>query len=357
MDNDFSFYENVKIKREYSFKAKLMLSKEEDQFYFHEFEQYCKSYGLTCRYSFECFTVSKHLKVLAIAIFKGKQLNINFALDLNSLDAFKFKNYKLLNVSNFAKYENTPARLKIKSRLALRRAFEILDYICSCESISKKPRYKKKEFLPEKSVDIENLIDEKLIKIKYIYRKDIVFSNVFLDPEDIEEFEEIIDQKGNRVIIGYNYSFLARYIQSEFKIKNYFNEIKEYLCNCVLTIQNSWKMRRFFNDNGTVAIIRYLNKSLYLFLKLDPSELDENVYNFTDVSNIKKYKEYPVRIKLHSHKSVVQSKELIDYLAEKEKMCRIISMFKEEVYDPPYEDRDKLISKKLIKVIKSIPKK
>lgn len=72
---------------------------------------------------------------------------------------------------------------------------------------------------------------------------------------------------------------------------------------------------------GNVPIVRYKlrGKTLNAYIGLNPMEYIDSKYIFTDVSNVKAYAKYPMRIKVSSERQVKMVKELISVtMKEKE---------------------------------------
>ena len=73
----------------------------------------------------------------------------------------------------------------------------------------------------------------------------------------------------------------------------------------------SKKSRTF--KSGNVALVRFniRGKTLNAYLGLDPNEYKDTKYFFTDVSNVKKHENYPMRVKLTSERQMRWVKELL----------------------------------------------
>ena len=62
-----------------------------------------------------------------------------------------------------------------------------------------------------------------------------------------------------------------------------------------------------------VAVVKFAikGKTLNAYLGLDPKEYEDTKYVFSDVSNVKKYTGYPMRVRVSSARQVKWVKELI----------------------------------------------
>ncbi len=80
-------------------------------------------------------------------------------------------------------------------------------------------------------------------------------------------------------------SFMARYIQSEENIQNYYNTIKNLLLSYKgVKARTSWKAESFKHGRTHVAKIDIKGKKLYLYLALNPNEFADSKYFITYLS-------------------------------------------------------------------------
>ena len=66
-----------------------------------------------------------------------------------------------------------------------------------------------------------------------------------------------------------------------------------------------------------VAKMAIKGKTLNVYLALKPNEYAESKYIFTDVSNVKKYTNYPMRVRASSARQVKWIKELVSHIIQK----------------------------------------
>lgn len=174
------------------------------------------------------------------------------------------------------------------------------------------------------------------------------------DPEDDESGEGdeiegavVTTVTGNKVFVQYRRSFTARLIQADSEMKDYYNALRNELLSCVGVKERvSWNYDSYNVGRRQFAKVNANTKSLILYLALTPSQVDEK-YNFRDVSEKKRYANVPVRFKITGSRSFKYACELLDRAAEEFELD-----FKrvDDAKVIPYETREALIKKKLIKV-------
>ena len=174
------------------------------------------------------------------------------------------------------------------------------------------------------------------------------------EPEDDESGEGdeiegavVTTVTGSKVFVQYRRSFSARLIQADDEMKDYYNALRNELLSCVGVKERvSWNYDSYNVGRRQFAKVNANTKSLILYLALTPSEVDEK-YNFRDVSEKKRYANVPVRFKITGSRSFKYACELLDQAAEKFELD-----FKrvDDTKVIPYETREELIKRKLIKV-------
>ena len=152
---------------------------------------------------------------------------------------------------------------------------------------------------------------------------------------------------GSKVFVQYRRSFTARLIQSADEIKDLYNRVRnELLSQIGVKERVSWKYDSFNVGRKQFAKINANTKSLIIYFALDPAGIDEK-YNFRDVSEKKRYANVPVRYKITGSRSFKYACELLEQAAREFGLD-----FKrvDDTQEIPYEDRETLIRRKLIKV-------
>ena len=154
---------------------------------------------------------------------------------------------------------------------------------------------------------------------------------------------------GTKVFVQYRRSFTARLIQADDEIKDIYNSVR----NALLTVsgvkeRTSWNYNSINRGRKQFAKINANRKSLILYLALSPSNIEDK-YRFRDVSEKKRYKDVPVRYKITGSRSLQYALELIEQAADNNGLTLQEFPFEQNL-SIPYEAREDLIKKKLIKV-------
>lgn len=154
---------------------------------------------------------------------------------------------------------------------------------------------------------------------------------------------------GTKVFVQYRHSFTARLIQADDEIKDIYNTVR----NALLTVsgvkeRTSWNYNSINRGRKQFAKINANRKSLILYLALSPSNIEDK-YRFRDVSEKKRYKDVPVRYKITGSRSLQYALELIEQAADNNGLTLQEFPFEQNL-SIPYEPREDLIKKKLIKV-------
>lgn len=152
---------------------------------------------------------------------------------------------------------------------------------------------------------------------------------------------------GGKVFVQYRRSFRARLIQAGDEMKEYYNALRSEMLSYIGTRERvSWNYDSYFVGRKQFAKINANAKSLIVYFALDPKEVDEK-YKFRDVSAKKRYAAVPVRYKITGSRSFRYALELLEQTAaEFELDYKRVELHE----DIPYETREALIAKKLIRV-------
>ena len=152
------------------------------------------------------------------------------------------------------------------------------------------------------------------------------------------------------IVIRYKRSFLARYIQAEPQLQDYYTTIKnELLSYDGVKSRISWSKETYKRGRAPIAKIDIKGKSLIMWLALDPAEFENTKYHFKDVSDRKIGESYPMLIKVRSPRSLKYALELIAKLMETLGIERIEREF--EDFHREYLTDEVLIEMGLIKVV------
>lgn len=141
------------------------------------------------------------------------------------------------------------------------------------------------------------------------------FIDVMAEPERYAEMQEQERLGLVRLVSRYRRSFLSRLSQSRGNVQEYYSVIKNALL-FYKGVKNrvSWGYESFNRGRVKLAKVNAKSSTLYLYLALDPAELEGTKYNFTDVSNKKKYAATPVLLKIKGERKLKHALELIGKL-------------------------------------------
>ncbi|MBE6643750.1 MAG: hypothetical protein E7612_00055 [Ruminococcaceae bacterium] len=166
--------------------------------------------------------------------------------------------------------------------------------------------------------------------------------------DDSDLAGESFIQDGKTVYVRYSRSFTARLIQSSDEIKARYSEIKNLLLAYGTKARMSWTCETFRIGRTAVAKFAIKGKTLSAYLALDPREYAETKYKFENVSEIKKFEQTPLRMKLRSQRSVKWTGELIAILMAK--LGATLTERTEESFELEYQTTEQLVWRGLIKV-------
>lgn len=174
------------------------------------------------------------------------------------------------------------------------------------------------------------------------------------EDEDVEE-ETIFDTERNAWIrVRYRWSFLARLHRAPKQIAGYYTQLKnELLSYRKLKSRISWAFDSINFGRRQIAKFVMKQKSLMVYLALDPNEYVDTKYFFKDMSHRKKYARVPMRIKVKSDRAVKYVLELIAAMAEKYSFKRLKER-NDKDYSLAFLGVEELIELGLIKVNESV---
>lgn len=202
---------------------------------------------------------------VARLFFKGKTLHVALGLDPKEYENQK---YVFVDLSETAKHQNYPTCLKLTSERQTRWTCELIEELAKKKGI---PLLEKPAPLSED--DGQGFAGLKGRRKRKSFKRKLTLSPLAKERyNDLKGYLKAVE--GIRVIEG-------RY-QVTYKYKN-------------------------------VPIVRFAikGKTLNAYLALDPKEYENTKYVFTDVSEVKKYANYSMRVKVSSARQVKWVKELI----------------------------------------------
>ena len=174
------------------------------------------------------------------------------------------------------------------------------------------------------------------------------YADVNPDAEDDNVYED--DEDGTPFGTRYRWSFLARLHRVPEEIASYYSDLKNaFLKYKKVRTRVSWSYDTVSYKHAPVAKFVMRQKSLLLYLALEPSEFEESKYFFVDASEKKKYAQVPLRLKIRGSRGFKHALELVEELAKRLEW-KEISDFTAMDYTLPLKSVEELIEEKLIKV-------
>ena len=169
----------------------------------------------------------------------------------------------------------------------------------------------------------------------------------------VEEEEAIPEEDIERFRAGtltYNKSFLAKYIQSDDNVKEWYGKIKNELKSYEKVHDRiSWRRESYTYGRQVVARLAIRGKTLCIYLPLNPADYAESDYRVEDASDTASFADTPCVYRIRSDQRLEYAFELIEDAMHKvgaEKGDVI-----EQNYYMPYESLSDLIGKGLVKRI------
>ena len=153
--------------------------------------------------------------------------------------------------------------------------------------------------------------------------------------------------------LGYNKSFLAKYIQADDAVKEWYSQIKNELMSYEKVHSRlSWRRESFRYGRNIVARLAMRGKTLCLYLPIDPNKYADSDYRVEDASDVAAYVDTPCVYRVRSDQRMEYAFELIEDAmqtvgAEKGELQR-------ENYYLPYQNLSQLIEKGLVKRVERV---
>jgi hypothetical protein len=165
--------------------------------------------------------------------------------------------------------------------------------------------------------------------------------------EVVEMLKGINRETGMALVVRYNKSFTAKYIQLSDESKSYYNELKNEIMSYAKTRSRvSWKYDNIHAAKEPIAKFAIRGKTLCLYLALNPDKYVDSKYKI-ERSDAKKFEDVPLMYRIINPRRVKYAEELLAVLAEK------YGMEKGPVptvdYYQPYEHTGPLIGRELIR--------
>ena len=160
------------------------------------------------------------------------------------------------------------------------------------------------------------------------------------------------DGEGNTVKITCARSFTANLIQSNPQIKEYYNEIKNYILSFKgIKARTSWRYETYKKGRIQLFKMKIRGKMICLYCALDPNDYDSSKY-FHKVTESKAFSNVPMLVRIKSDRGLKRAKTLVNDVMAK---FFILPNDKAEsvdyVKDYPYDTTKNLVERKLIKLL------
>lgn len=140
-----------------------------------------------------------------------------------------------------------------------------------------------------------------------VKNEDVVTPVVIGEPEvDVDESGEYTSR--------FNYSFEAKLVMSDYEVKEQYRKIITFAKSYGVKVSRSWKRERIHLGRKLFANVVFKGKKLCVALPLDPKEYEGTKYRFVDVSEVKRFENTPVLMKLTSERKVKYVCELLEKL-------------------------------------------
>ncbi|MBP5342464.1 hypothetical protein J6Y73_00830 [bacterium] len=135
----------------------------------------------------------------------------------------------------------------------------------------------------------------------------------------VETYENVADDvsaDNKYIAIQLNRSFLAKLAESGEECQGYYNKVKNELAAYGLKGKPAWKYENYRKGMDFPVKIQVKGKTLYLYLALDPENVDAR-YRVKNVGESKKFSATPVLFKVKGPRKAKYAVELVDLLGEK----------------------------------------
>ncbi|MDE7405564.1 MAG: uL15 family ribosomal protein [Clostridiales bacterium] len=178
------------------------------------------------------------------------------------------------------------------------------------------------------------------------------------DTEDEKEEETVVLKpvteggKTEYIVIKYSRSFLAKLIQSDETVKQYYSELKNKLLSYrKVKSRISWKCESFRIGRKTIAKLRLRGKTLSLCFVGNPDEYVGTKYAVESLAEVKSYAATPCMYRIRSNRRLLYAKQLIEKIAAQNGLIERATEQTDYAMQYPYETTDALVERKLIKIL------
>ncbi len=135
---------------------------------------------------------------------------------------------------------------------------------------------------------------------------------------DAEDEEPVAAETEDGVPHKYDYSFLAKVIQSPDEMRERYAEVVNYFLSFKGTnTRVSWKQCGLSYGRTRVGILLFRGKTLNIALALDPAEFADSKYHGRNMGDRKKFEKTPMMLALTSGRKLTYTKHLINVMMER----------------------------------------
>lgn len=124
---------------------------------------------------------------------------------------------------------------------------------------------------------------------------------------------KVTDPNATVFIVMYNKSMKAKVSMGTPECRQFYQELKSYLLSYGLKSRISWSYDSIYLGRKPFAKLSIRGKTLSMNIALDPTGYEGGMYE--DCTELKKYVDVPLRIKIKSNRSLKLAKQAVDLLA------------------------------------------
>lgn len=142
--------DSSRVKPKFSFEMKLRLADDDIKSFYSEIKNELMSYGIKNRISRFRENFNKGRNQIARFAINGKTLVLYLAIDPDSLDESYYHHKSCLDKKGA---QDVPTMLKIRSKVAVKKAKQLIELICESLVIKKKPKYEPVDYASQFTLD------------------------------------------------------------------------------------------------------------------------------------------------------------------------------------------------------------
>lgn len=175
------------------------------------------------------------------------------------------------------------------------------------------------------------------------------------EKEAVSTVDRTVEETGKPRLVTarYNRSFTAKVIQSDEKTKRYYSELKNHLLSYSgVKSKTSWKWETFRKGRKILAKLRLRGKTLSVCLALNADDYADTKFKVENVGEVRALAVTPCLYRIKNDRRLGYAKQLADILMQNDGIEKANLEQVDYAAAYPYETTDKLIAKKLIKLLK-----